>query len=213
MWDWLSKAVEEIHFLDEWISTFSVVVASGAAIWGVVQWRRQMIAERRIQIAEEALSAFYEAQDIVRAARSPLSIGDEGRTWRGAEQAQDERPELGRADGYFAPAERLFKEKEFFAKLRTLQYRFQAVFGPQTGQHFQTVWKVRTRIIISSETLAHTAYESIGGAEPIDQDLRKTWEADIWCRNQDDEISVTMNTVVEEMEEICRPELTKWLTP
>ena len=202
-----------MHSMGEWIGTVGAVVASLTAIWGVWQWRRQMIAGRRMQIAEEVLSAFYEAQDIIRAARSPLSIGDEGRTWRGDEQAQDQRPELRRADGYFAPAERLFKEKEFFAKLRALQYRFQAVFGPQTGQHFLTVWKVRNRIIISSETLAHTAFESIEGRDPIDQELRKSWEADIWWRNQDDNISVTMDTVVQEMEEICRPELTKWLSP
>ncbi len=199
--------------MDEWIGTAGVLVASGTAIWGVWQWRRQLIAERRMQIAEEGLSAFYEAQDVIRAARSPLSVGGEGRSWRDGEQTKDERPELGRVDGYFAPAERLFKEKEFFAKLRALQYRFQAVFGPQTGQHFLTVWKVRNRIIISSETLAHTSFESIKGAKPIEQELRKSWEADIWWRNQDDNISVTMDTVVQEMEEICRPELTKWLSP
>ena len=199
--------------MGEWIGTVGAVIASLTAIWGVWQWRRQMIAGRRMQIAEEVLSAFYEAQDIIRAARSPRSVGHEGRTWRGAEQAKDERPELGRADGYFAPAERLFKEKEFFAKLRALQYRFQAVFGPQTGQHFQTVWKVRNTIIISSETLAHTTFESIKGGKPIEQELRKSWEADIWWRNQDDEISVTMDTVVQEMEKICRPVLTKWLSP
>ena len=54
--------------MDEWIGTIGVLVASGTAIWGFWQWRRQMIAGRRMQIAEEVLSAFYEAQDIIRAA-------------------------------------------------------------------------------------------------------------------------------------------------
>ncbi len=199
--------------MDEWIGTIGVLVASGTAIWGFWQWRRQMIAERRMQIAEEVLSAFYEAQDIIRAARSPLSVGGEGRSWRDAEQAKEERPELARVDAYFAPAERLFKEKEFFAKLRALQYRFQAVFGPQTGQHFQTVWGVRNTIVVSSEELARSAFDSTKGRKPIDQDVRSSWEADIWCRSKDDNISKTMDAVVQEMEQICRPVLTKWLSP
>ena len=76
--------------MGEWIGTVGAVIASLTAIWGVWQWRRQMIAGRKMQIAEEVLSAFYEAQDIIRAARSPMSIGDEGRTWRGAELLREE---------------------------------------------------------------------------------------------------------------------------
>ncbi len=43
-----------------WIETLGIVVASLTAIWGVVGWRKQMIAERKMGLAEEVLSAFYQ---------------------------------------------------------------------------------------------------------------------------------------------------------
>jgi hypothetical protein len=173
-----------------------------------------MIAGRRMQIAEEVLAAFYEASDIIRRARIPLSMGGEGRTWRGEQHEKDDRKELLRADAYYAPAERLFKEKEFFARLRALQYRFQAVFGPETSKNFQVVWAIHRSVTISSQALAEIALEKANGEETVSKETRKTWEADIWFRGRDDDnITKQMDAVVRDVEELCRPVLTKWLSP
>lgn len=198
--------------MSEWIGTLGVVIASGTAIWGVLQWRRQMIAGRRMQIAEEALAAFYEARDIIRRARSPMSTPSEGRTWRGERYEKDDRPELWRTDAYFAPAERLFKEKEFFARLQALQYRFQAVFGPETCKFFQTVWSVHTGVRVASDALVRSTLNQVDGAEGVDKETRKSWEANIWWRDGEDEITNQMDAVVRDVEELCRPVLTKWLS-
>ena len=157
----------------EWIETIAIVLASGTAVWGITQWRRQMIAERKMELGEKVLSAFYEAKDVIRAARSPMSVGGEGRGWRNADEQGDNRPELSRVDAYFAPAERLYKEKEFFAKFRALQYRFRAVFGVEAQKNFEAIWDARHTVIISSTELAQATRERMNGAEDLDPETRK----------------------------------------
>lgn len=199
--------------MSDWVETLGILIASGTAVWGILKWRLQMISQRKMELAEEVLSAFYEAEDVIRAARSPGSFGGEGRSWRTTDDADNTQHELARVDAYFAPAERLFKERKFFARLKALQYRFRAVFGEQAQKHFDSVWDARHRVIISSTMLARISRERLEGAEGLDSETSKEWEAHIWAINETDEISQRVKQAVEAIESICQPVLTKWLKP
>lgn len=209
-WHTASTAGEEFT-VGEWISSAAVVVASATAIWGIVQWRRQMIAERRMGLAEEVLSAFYEARHVIRAARSPGSSGGEGGSWRDPDKEKEGNGlKFIRVDAYFAPAERLFKQHEFFAKFQALEFRFLAVYGAEYQEHFQSIWSARSNVITSSEMLARTAMEALDGRKGLDLETRRNWEAHIWTHNEEDEISRSVNGALGAIEGICRPMLTKW---
>jgi hypothetical protein len=125
-----------------WLQTVAVVVASLTAIWGILQWRIQIIAERKMSLAEEVLSAFYEAQDIIAAARNPFTPAGEGRSWRPGEELEHKEMELFRVDAYFAPTERLNSNTDFFASFgpyNTDSLQFSAFkqrnISTQSGMH------------------------------------------------------------------------------
>ncbi|HEY7688659.1 MAG TPA: hypothetical protein VH835_08205, partial [Dongiaceae bacterium] len=57
--------------ITDWLQAGSVVVASIAAIYGVHQWRREMVGRRKAELAEAALADAYEAREIIEIARIP----------------------------------------------------------------------------------------------------------------------------------------------
>jgi hypothetical protein len=202
--------------MTEWIETVGIVVASLTAIWGVIGWRKQMIAERKMGLAEEVLSAFYQARDIIEAVRSPATWGGEGRSWRDEIDDVEPRPEQGPIDAYYAPAERLNQHIEFFSRLEALQYRSQAVFGVPVGGHFAAIWSVRNRVKISSVTLAHRLYEQVYKDAPeMGEDLRNQMQSDIgWGIDdvENDPINQEVEAAVKGIESICRPALDEALS-
>ncbi len=176
-----------------------------------------MVAERKMSLAEEVLSAFYQAKDIIRAARSPGSFGGEGHSWRKGTDVREASPELGRVDAYFAPAERLNKRTEFFSRFDALEYRSQAVFGVPVGDHFYAIREARYRVQDSSVMLAECARQALDGAKPLDPKTKKDWESDIWWRTKDkeiepDAISQKVAAAVKGIESVCRPALDESLS-
>jgi hypothetical protein len=71
--------------------------------------------KRKTELAEQVLADFYEARDIIAAARSPGGFGDEGNT----RQKEDWETEADTRslNSYYRTTERLQKKSEFFAQL------------------------------------------------------------------------------------------------
>ncbi|MGI8567668.1 MAG: hypothetical protein ACR2KT_00530 [Methylocella sp.] len=88
--------------------------------------------KRRVELAEQVLTAFYHVKDVFVNARSPFSFGNEG----------EERPRRGiESEGlarlrnsYYVPIARLNKEAEVFAKLYGNRSRFKAYFGEPAAE-------------------------------------------------------------------------------
>ncbi len=202
--------------MTEWIETVGIVVASLTAIWGVIGWRKQMIAERKMGLAEEVLSAFYQAREIIEAARSPTSWGGEGSSWRDEFDDVEPRPDVDPIAAYYVPAERLNKHIEFFSRVDALQYRSQAVFGVPVGDHFAAIRKVRNQVKISSALLTRRLYEQVYKDAPeMGEDLRNQMQSDIgWGIDdvENDPINQEVEAAVKGIESICRPALDEALS-
>src|SRR5262245_8878987 len=140
---------------------FSTITAGAAAIgvWiaikGINRWRAETIGKLRIELAEGTLAEFYEARDIIQAARSPLIRLGEGSTRELEDWEKAAPPDYNPRDrdALYASAERLEKRSEFFAKLNARRYRFIAHFGPEAAKPFDEIRRVHDEIIQGAHNL------------------------------------------------------------
>jgi hypothetical protein len=186
------------------LQALSVTVAALSAIYSINAWRRQLLGGKRADIAEKTLTAFYEARDIIQAARSPLGHGGEGQT-RPRDPRETEEQSRYR-DGLYAPAERLERDREFFMALNASRYRFAAYFGHDASAPFTTIFQVRNRVLLSTRMLVMTPDREDRTQEMIEQ--RWKWEQDIWgVGDKDDVIAPELNRAITQIEGTCRPVL------
>lgn len=127
---------------------------TGAAAWfgafialkGLRKWRDEALGKRKAELAEQALAAFYCANDIIVHARHPLVLAHEMQSEEGLSD------ELA-TDADYAPAKRLFAEREHFSTLRSHRYAFAAVFGKDKAQPFQELIQIHNEIVDSAVDL------------------------------------------------------------
>jgi hypothetical protein len=128
--------------------------------------------KRRVQLAEQALIAFYEARDVFTWVRSRGIFGGEGESRSTSESETDDQRK--RRNTYFVPIERLTREKEVFARLQSLRYAFAAHFGSTTGQPFDAISEVHHQITSSASIIIQLTFDGDGdrrtdraGIEPL----------------------------------------------
>ena len=177
---------------------------AGAAAWfGFRTWRKQRWLERRQAVAEQVLAEFYEARDIIRAARQPGSFSGEGESREPIEGESEAEAKYRNA--LYVPAERLLRQNEFFAKLEASKYRFMALFGQEQAEPFDKLKGMRNRVLISSGMLIRTYNEDRDrkGKRP---EHYENWEHDIgWIDPEKDELAKDVEAVIAAMETVCRP--------
>lgn len=131
----------------------SLIISSWAVVFGVDAWRREHRGKRRIDLAEQTLTSFYEAQDSIRSMRSPLSFESEGKSRK---QLENETPEQkvarDRANIMF---ERFERHREVFNKLHATRYQFMALFGRESAKPFADLHKVTSEMLAAASTLAN----------------------------------------------------------
>jgi hypothetical protein len=184
-----------------------VCVTALIALLGVNEWRRQTIGKRKIELAEQVLTSFYEARDVFVWVRSPAAFGGEGET----RQAEGEHDDVRRMRNvYFVPIERMQKHGELFARIQGQRYSFMAVFGADAVRPFELLREVQVRISISAQTLIRMV-----GNDPArvnNQALFDRCEADIWegmyeATNQVDPLKASLVDMITRLETLCRPVL------
>jgi hypothetical protein len=157
--------------------------------------------KRQTDLAEQVLADFYEAREIIEAARSPGGFEGEGKT-REREQWEGER-DSSLLDSYFRTFERLNNRSEFFSQLRARRYRFLALFGAEATKPYDELFKIRAEIFVAMRMLVTTHRQRYEGSLPED---RKVWEMTVgWPHVTPDPIDARMAAVVETIEKICRP--------
>jgi hypothetical protein len=140
--------------------------------------------KRRVELAEEVLSDFYQAHDIINTARSPGSFAHEGATRQKAEwESEDDTSTL---NAYFATYERLRNKAEFFAQLHARRYRFMAHFGLEAAKPYDELHKIYNEIVIAVRMLVNTYRRRTEGLLPKN---REAWERTIgWAPDEHDKI-------------------------
>jgi len=195
IWVTLAKAVPGI------VTAVTAIIGVRIAASGLTRWRQEAIGKRRVELAEDVLADFYEARDIMEAARSPMGFDNEGITrekedW---ETARD-TPIL---NAYFRTFERLSNKAEFFARLGARQYRFVALFGREAAKPYDEIYKIHREILVAVRMLITTYQDRREGSLPQD---RKTWEKVIgWRPIGEDPITTRIDLAIGAMEATSHP--------
>jgi hypothetical protein len=195
VWIEFAKAIPSV------VTATTAVVGVSIAARGLNKWRTETIGKRKAELAEEVLADFYQARDILNAARSPGSFGHEGTTRTKSDwESEDDTRTL---NAYFATAERLNNKSEFFAQFYARRYRFVAHFGLAAGAPYGEFNSIYAEIITAVRMLITTYRNRDEGSLPIN---RVKWEAGIgWSPSDDDEIPARIDAIVSTIERICRP--------
>jgi len=181
------------------LSGFASIGVLIAAIWGLSTWKREIIGRRRINLAEEALTAFYNAKDKIEYARNGASFGTEG------EFPTDETDENIKRHAFAmnTPAKRLIDESEFFSDFRSMKFKVKAHFGQEADQIFNDVLKARVSVITASQAVARAAINRYEDRENQQEFLgrmrERMWES---YGEEQDAIKISIDTSVDEAEKI-----------
>jgi hypothetical protein len=187
--------------LPPFITAGAAVFGAYTAFQGLQKWRQETVGKRKMELAEDVLVDFYEARDIVNAARSPGGFANEGATrTRSEDESDDDRRML---DAYYAVAERLFNRADFFARLEGRRYRFIAHFGPASAEPFEKLRRIHLQILAAVNHLS-LRYRASRNKEYQGQfaDLENV----IWdTLGKDDHIRRKLDAMVEDIEKSLSP--------
>lgn len=181
----------------------SVLGAALMAIYGIDEWRRAHIGKRRIDLAEETLAKFYEVRDAIRSIRNPAGFGWESKELKQGESESDEhfaaRQDLSMI--YF----RLENTDVLFRDLAAMRYRFAAAFGKDKADPFNTILKIRSKIISAVQMLPRLRTQPEHRYDdPAFVDRVNKLDQTIWGGDEDDELNQSLNSAVALIEDACR---------
>lgn len=185
------------------IESIAVVRASLMAVFGINAWRKEMQGKRQFELAEEVLSLFYMARDKIKLIRHPLGYEGEGLSLLKGPQKSISRAEKEALRTF----ERYNNQIETFNKLYSLQYRFIAHFGSEGAKIFDDLFVTINKLRNAAHSLL-----LFGSDEPINEsDLETIKEARhiIYDRGEKDEISIQIDSLVKQMDDICSKILRK----
>lgn len=213
----LSIPADNVAALANVATTIVAACAALFAFLGLRVWRQEMKGRRNAELAEDVLTAFYEAQDIYRWVRNPGSFAIEA---DGRARQDDEDEELARElDALFVPIARINNERESLSKFYAKRHRFRAIFGPDADAPFHALRKAESEVVSAANMLTRMAITDHRRdhrtysvremqAEHMTQEdqRREKYQARIWgFGDEDDEIAQRIDLAVKEIENICRP--------
>ncbi|QOZ34417.1 hypothetical protein [Bradyrhizobium sp. CCBAU 53421] len=147
--------------------------------------------KRRIEFGEELLAAFYRANDVLIAVRSPAAFGKEG----SSRPQEEDDPNIARKkDTYFVPLERLNKNGDFLSDFFSKRYRARAIFrDTQLDQAFQLLHEAIVAIQVSASMLMNT----VSSPGQRDFSFWEKREADIWAGFDEDPVGAKIKQAIE----------------
>jgi hypothetical protein len=159
--------------------------------------------QRRLQLASEILTAFYEVRRMMPAIRSPGSWQGEGAS---RARIDGESADLQKTrDTYYVTIARLDKNREAIVRFLSKQFSAMALLGPEAATPFEELNQLLNRISGSASMLIMTA------GSPTTQ--KGKWLADIWegygveAKDQD-RVQIELAKISDAVEALCKPILT-----
>jgi hypothetical protein len=161
--------------------------------------------KRRTELAEQALTAFYEARDVFVWVRTRGMFAGEGSSRTPAVEESSTQQE--KRNTYFIPIERLTHQKELFAKLQTLRYAFAAQFDEAATEPFKAILGAHNEIRSAASLLIQiTQGEDSSGL--FAHDAPPLLDILGWgIAHRPDDIDLKIDKAVEDIEKLCRPAL------
>lgn len=145
--------IELVKVIPSVVTAITAVVGISIAARGLTKWRAETIGKRKAELAEEVLADFYQARDIIDAARSPGGFGNEGATRQKDDWESEEDTRI--LNAYFRTMERLISKADFFARFHARRYRFIAHFGTEAGKPYDQLHQIHTEIVVAGRMPSH----------------------------------------------------------
>jgi hypothetical protein len=192
------------------LQSVSVIFACLSIILGVDAWRREYIGKRKIELAEDVLTLFYQARDAIRRIRSPFGHQGEGQSRKPGEYETPEQKES--RDSAYAAFERYEKERDVFNKLDVIRYRFMARFGSNTNKPFHEIRSVISEIFTAANRLANYYWPRQGRVQMSGEEFKRhleemhKYEGVFWEGSEENDlIKQKVDDAIKTIEGICRP--------
>ena len=186
------------------VSALAIVITSIIAIYGINAWRKEFQGKRNIELAEEVLCLFYQAERAVGAIRFPIyHIKKQGR-----EPEEGETPAQKQArDQANVVFEKIKERSQIFDELYKLRFRFMARFGKDKTKPFDEIKAIIDEIWVCTQRLAELWALELEGIKPSKATEKSTKEymSIIWSHSPDDPIKPRVEKVISDIEAICKP--------
>lgn len=194
-WAEILKAVPSV------VTAITAVVGVRIASSGLNKWREESAGKRKAELAEQALTDFYEARDVFTWVRSRGAFGGEGESREAASHESDELKK--RRDTYFRSLERLRQEKELFARINAQRYTFAARFGRDSIKPFEQIMGVHNQIMTTASVLIETAMEH--ETQQMREQLESMFDV-LWSPfKRPDKIVERIDEAIHQIEQLCIP--------
>lgn len=201
----------------EAITAASAAVTAGSVVWGISAWRREYVGKRRIELAETVLALFYEAEDVIKAIRSPFAYGGEGKSRKRSKNETEEQSEI--LDNAYVAIERYQSREKLFAELMSLKYRTMVTFSTQSREPFDELNGAIKQILFAARKLGTYYWPRQGKHFRNEQEEEKflkrleEFENMFWePGEEDDKIGPVVHQAVEKIEAITKEALQPRIT-
>ena len=199
--------------LKDWIELVqgaSVIAASIAAFFGIKAWREEFIGKRRVELAEEALALFHQANDVVTFMRFPAGFAEESLS-RKTEAVETPKQKQIRDDAYVT-FKRYNSNLKIFSRIQALRYRFLAQFGKDAVSPFNRLKSILDELFGAARQwvmLSEIDDRTFSSPDKLKEHQARisTLEKVLWEADETDSISQRLTSIVQEIEHICRPQL------
>ncbi len=189
-----------------WINQISLLIGIWVAIHGINSWRREHVGKRRLELAEDTLSLFYEASDAIKYLRHPMSFSHE--TEDVERQPDESEGEFKARRNAFVVLHRYNKHQALFNRLHASRYRFMAQIGKEKSAPFDDIREIINEILASARILARlwarghfqSDEQKIQHRALLDKYEGIFWEGMI----DNDPITPRLESAISNMEEICQ---------
>ncbi|MGA2404248.1 MAG: hypothetical protein ABSG91_21505 [Syntrophobacteraceae bacterium] len=189
----------------ETVRDLSILGTALIAIYGIDSWRRESITRKKTELAEAALALFYEAEDAIRMIRYPGSYGSEGSTRKPGPNENLRQKEA--RDTAHVLIERYLNCKKLFNRIHSIRYRFTVQFGKESTEPFDELHKLVRILIDSARRLAEIWAKAPGNIPQEDREKHDYWrekyEAIFWEESKDDEINLSLKSIIRRIENTC----------
>jgi hypothetical protein len=185
----------EYGSIPDWIVAIAAALAAWQGIKSLSAWRKEEAGRRRMELAEVALSEFYEARDIFKWVRSPTPADDD-----------EDAPHLQSAPDIYSPIlRRLAEDGDFFGRMRARRYRVQALFGAVAIEPYDIMNSVHGDVTQAAKMLIQTPEPAQGSANSR---RSSQWKDTVWDDAEDeDEINGRIELAVRKAEAVFRPQI------
>lgn len=188
------------------INELSLFIGIWVAIYGLDAWRREHIGKRQIELAEDTLALFYEAEDVIKHIRHPMSYGHETEDIEKSQQETD--AQFSARKNASVVFHRYNSHNELFNKLHASRYRFMAQIGVEEAKPFDDIRQIVNKVVLSARTLsrlwARNHFQNDDDWQRHLDQIQKQ-EAIFWeGKEEDDPINPLVKEAIAEIEETCR---------